>query len=126
MLFRSVYLGQVATGVGITLNAATYMIYYCLDWSLGTYLQSIDRNYRAGQTKKVTVYRLLAKDTVEEYKAKALDQKKDLSALMTNRLACAGCPRQMSCLADGTELFDPGCVHQRTAKRTIARAETLK
>ena len=121
-----VYLGQVATGVGITLNAATYMIYYCLDWSLGTYLQSIDRNYRAGQTQKVTVYRLIARNTVEEYKAKALDQKKDLSAVMTNRLACTSCSRRFDCLRDGIELFDPGCVYQRSAKRSIARAEILK
>lgn len=121
-----VYLGQVGTGVGITLNAATYMIYYCLDWSLGTYLQSIDRNYRAGQTQKVTVYRLIAKNTVEEYKARALDQKKDLSAVMTNRLACTTCARKFDCLRDGVELFDPGCVYQRSAKRSIARAEILK
>lgn len=121
-----VYLGQVATGVGITLNAATYMIYYCLDWSLGTYLQSIDRNYRGGQTKKVTVYRLIAKNTVEEYKAKALDQKRDLSAIMTQKLACTNCRKKYECLQNDTELFDPGCLYQRSAKRSIARAEILK
>ncbi len=121
-----VYLGQVATGVGITLNAATYMIYYCLDWSLEKYLQSIDRNYRAGQAQKVTVYRLIAKNTVEEYKAKALDQKKDLSAVMTNKLACTTCSKQLECLKAEIELFDPGCIYQRSAKRSIARAEILK
>lgn len=121
-----VYLGQIATGVGITLNAATYTIYYCLDWSLGSYLQSIDRNYRGGQTQKVTVYRLIAKNTVEEYKVKALDQKRDLSTIMTQKLACTSCRKQFECLEANIELFDPGCLYTRSAKRSIAKAEILK
>lgn len=120
-----VYLGQIATGVGITLNAATYMIYYSLDWSLEKYLQSIDRNYRAGQEKKVTVYRLIAKGTVEEYKAAALSQKKDLSVVLTGKLACMSCEKRMDCLRDNIELYDVGCLYQRSAKRKIAKAELL-
>jgi len=119
------YVGQVATGIGITLNAATYMIYYTLDWSLGTYLQSIDRNYRAGQSKKVTVYRLLGEKTVDEYKAIALDEKKDISAVLTNKLSCVACEKRVECLKNGTELFDPGCVYKRSVKRTIAKAEVI-
>jgi len=121
-----VYLGQIATGVGITLNAATYMIYYSLDWSLEKYLQSIDRNYRAGQVKKVTVYRLIAKGTVDEYKAAALSQKKDLSTVLTGKLACVSCAKRMECLQENVELYDPGCLYQRSAKRKIAKAELLK
>jgi SNF2 family DNA or RNA helicase len=121
-----VYVGQIATGIGITLNAATYMIYYSIDWSLATYLQSIDRNYRAGQTKKVTVYRLLGEGTVDLYKAKALDEKKDISAVLTNKLACATCPKRFECLAQGVELFDPGCIYQRGVKRTVAHAQVIK
>jgi SNF2 family DNA or RNA helicase len=120
-----VYLGQIATGVGITLNAATYMIYYSLDWSLEKYLQSIDRNYRAGQDKKVTVYRLIAKGTVEEYKARALSQKKDLSVALTGKLACVNCVKRFECLDAGVELYEAGCIYQRSAKRTIAKAELL-
>ena len=120
-----VYVGQIATGVGITLNAATYMIYYSLDWSLEKYLQSIDRNYRAGQEKKVTVYRLIAKGTVEEYKAAALSQKKDLSVVLTGKLACMSCEKRLECLRDNVELYDVGCLYQRSAKRKIAKAELL-
>jgi SNF2 family DNA or RNA helicase len=121
-----VYLGQVSTGVGITLNAATYMVYYCLDWKMDLYLQSLDRNYRVGQHQKTTVYRLLMQDTVEEYKVKALDQKQDLSAILTSKLACVGCKKRYECLQDGVSLFDPGCLYKRSAKRTIAHAEVLK
>lgn len=120
-----VYLGQIATGVGITLNAATYMIYYSLDWSLEKYLQSIDRNYRAGQEKKVVVYRLIAKGTVEEYKAAALSQKKDLSVVLTGKLTCMSCEKRLDCLRDNIELYDVGCLYQRSAKRKIAKAELL-
>lgn len=121
-----VYLGQIATGIGITLNAATYTVYFTLGWSLGHYLQSIDRNYRAGQTQKVTVYRLLAEDTVDRYKAIALSEKKDLSAMLTNKIACATCERQEACLRNGVELFDEGCIYQRNVTRTVAKARLLK
>lgn len=120
-----VYLGQIGTGVGITLNAATYMIFYALDWSLGNYLQAIDRNYRVGQGQKVIVYRFIGNGTIDEYKAKSLSEKRDISSTLTNKIACATCERRFACLAKGLELFDPGCVHKRTAKRTIAKAEVI-
>lgn len=121
-----VYLGQIATGVGITLNAASYMIYFTLDWSLGNYLQSIDRNYRAGQTKKCTVYRLLGENTVDWYKARALDEKRDISATLTHKIACATCQKRFECLKDKVELFDPGCIYQRRAMRTVAKAGVIE
>ena len=120
-----VYFGHVATGIGITLNAATYMIYYALPWSLGHYLQSIDRNYRAGQFEKVIVYRLIAAHTVDMFKALALNQKKDLSASLTNKIACATCPQMDRCLRDNVEMYDPSCLYQRNVKRTVAKAEML-
>ena len=120
-----VYLGQVATGIGITLNAATYMIYYALPWSLGQYLQAIDRNYRAGQKEKTTVYRLIAAGTVDAYKAVALSEKKDLSAMLTNKIACATCDKQTVCLRDEIELYEPGCKYKRRVNRTVAKARPL-
>jgi len=70
-----VYLGQVETGVGVTLNAANYTIYYSLPWKLSAYLQSLDRNYRIGQERNVVVFRLLGRGTVDEDVARALDNK---------------------------------------------------
>ena len=120
-----VYLSQVATGVGITLNAASYMIYFATDWSLGTYLQSIDRNYRAGQNEKCTVYRLIGKGTVDEYKVTALDEKKDISATLTSKLTCVTCEQRIYCLKKGVEMFDKDCIYQRSARRTVARPAML-
>lgn len=78
-----VYLGQISTGVGITLNSANYTIYYSLTFSLGSYLQSLDRNYRIGQTRKVTVYRLLGKQTIEPTILNLLKNKVDVSTALT-------------------------------------------
>jgi SNF2 family DNA or RNA helicase len=121
-----VYLGQIATGVGITLNVASFTVYYSFDWSLRTYEQSIDRNYRAGQTKKVTVYRLLGRGTVDEYKVALLREKRDVSAVLTSKLACAVCRKRQECFANGTELFDPSCIYQGSVRRTIARPEVIE
>jgi SNF2 family DNA or RNA helicase len=120
-----VYVAQEATGVGITLNAASWMIFFSMDWQLDHYLQAIDRNYRVGQTQKTTVYRLLGKGTVDEYKAAALSQKRDISRTLTNVLSCVLCPKRIDCLNKKIALFDPGCMYQRGVKRAIAKAEIL-
>jgi len=120
-----VYLGQVATGIGITLTAATTTIYYSTDWSLGTYLQSLDRNYRAGQTKKVVVYRLFGKDSVELFKAAVLEEKEELRMNLSAKLACSACPDQQRCAKDGVALFDKACRFSRSLRRTTATAKEL-
>lgn len=81
-----VYLGQVETGVGVTLNAANYMVYYSLPWKLGAYLQSLDRNYRIGQKRDVTVFRLLGNGTVDVDIAKALDNKSTVAETILGAL----------------------------------------
>jgi SNF2 family DNA or RNA helicase len=73
-----VYLGQVATGVSITLNSAQYMVYFSLPWNLEHYAQSLDRNHRLGQKSNVTVYRLLAPG-VDAHIAKALSVKQRIA-----------------------------------------------
>ena len=121
-----VYVGQVATGIAITLNAANYTIYYSLDWALANYLQSIDRNYRAGQTRKVTVYRIIAQGTVDEYIAQALAKNQDIATAMTKKVTCMLCEYNIDCILAGTKPFEEGCIHPRKASRVIAKAKTLK
>ncbi len=77
------YLGQVASGIGVTLNAANYMVYYSLPWSHEQYVQSKARNYRIGQKRVTTVYRLLAEGTTDFMKADALDRKIDIEDMLT-------------------------------------------
>ena len=119
---QRVYLAQVSTGVGITVNSATYTIYYSLPYSLGSYLQSIDRNYRIGQKNAVTVYRLLGKQTIEPSIVKLLDNKIDVDQVLTQKLNCIVCPRALACIADNVSLFDPDCIHKRNMARPVTKA----
>lgn len=121
-----VYLAQISTGVGITLNAATYMIYYALTYSLEAYLQSMDRNYRIGQTNNVTIYRLLGKQTVEPAITRLLDNKVDVDKVLTQKLSCIVCSHSLRCIAESIALFDPECVYQRNMARPVAKAYLIQ
>lgn len=120
-----VLVGQESMGVGITLNAAAYVIYSSLPVSLTRWTQSLDRNYRIGQRNAVTVYRMLGKGTLEAAIAFLLDHKVDVDHLLTNKIECAVCPRAPTCLAEGIEPFQPGCVHPRRVARPSIKARVL-
>ncbi len=55
-----------AGGTGINLTAADYVIHLDPWWNPAVEDQASDRAHRIGQSKPVTVYRLVAKDTIEE------------------------------------------------------------
>ncbi|KAH7939272.1 hypothetical protein HPB52_009744 [Rhipicephalus sanguineus] len=55
-----------AGGLGINLTAADTVIFYDSDWNPTVDQQAMDRAHRLGQTKQVTVYRLLCKGSIEE------------------------------------------------------------
>jgi superfamily II DNA or RNA helicase len=55
-----------AGGFGLNLTEADYCILLDPWWNPATEAQAVDRVHRIGQTKKVMVYRLVAKDTIEE------------------------------------------------------------
>ena len=70
---------QQAGGTGITLVAASYVIYFSNNFSLRDRLQSEDRAHRIGQTKNVTYINIAAKGTIDEAVIKALTSKKDVA-----------------------------------------------
>ncbi len=55
-----------AGGTGINLTSASYVIHMDPWWNPAVEDQATDRAHRIGQNKSVTVYRLLAKNTIEE------------------------------------------------------------
>ena len=55
-----------AGGLGINLTAADTVIFYDHDWNPSNDSQAMDRAHRLGQTKQVTVYRLITKGTIDE------------------------------------------------------------
>jgi len=55
-----------AGGLGLNLTAADYVIHLDPWWNPAIEDQASDRAYRIGQDKPVTVYRIIAADTIEE------------------------------------------------------------
>ncbi|XP_077207126.1 DNA excision repair protein ERCC-6 isoform X2 [Paroedura picta] len=53
-------------GLGVNLTGADRVIIYDPDWNPSTDTQARERAWRIGQTKEVTVYRLLTAGTIEE------------------------------------------------------------
>ena len=76
-----------AGGFGLNLTEADYCILLDPWWNPATEAQAVDRIHRIGQTRKVMVYRLVAKDTLEE-KVMALKAKK--AALFANVMDAGG------------------------------------
>jgi SNF2 family DNA or RNA helicase len=121
-----VYVGMVSMGVGVTLNAASYVIYHSLPYSLTQYTQSLDRNYRIGQDKRVTVYRLMGLGTLEKVVAYLLDHKIEVDKLLTTKVECAVCPHAVRCAEKKIEPFDEGCIHPRRTKRPVIKATKIE
>ncbi|GMF56733.1 unnamed protein product [[Candida] boidinii] len=55
-----------AGGLGINLTSADTVIFYDSDWNPTIDSQAMDRAHRLGQTRQVTVYRLLTRGTIEQ------------------------------------------------------------
>lgn len=68
-----------AGGTGLNLTAADYVIHMDPWWNPAIEDQASDRAYRIGQERQVTVYRLIAKGTVEDKILKLHSTKKSLA-----------------------------------------------
>ena len=68
-----------AGGLGLNLTAADFVIHMDPWWNPAVEDQASDRTYRIGQTRPVTIYRLIAKGTIEEKIIRLHHTKKDLA-----------------------------------------------
>ena len=68
-----------AGGVGLNLTAADYVIHMDPWWNPAVEDQASDRAHRIGQLRPVTVYRLVAANTIEEKIVALHGQKRDLA-----------------------------------------------
>lgn len=67
-----------AGGTGLNLTSANYVIHMDPWWNPSVEEQATDRAHRLGQTEAVTVYRLVAANTIEETILNIHDRKRDL------------------------------------------------
>ncbi|PKS11050.1 hypothetical protein jhhlp_002811 [Lomentospora prolificans] len=71
-----------AGGLGINLTTADTVIFYDSDWNPTIDSQAMDRAHRLGQTKQVTVYRLITRGTIEERIRKRALQKEEVQRVV--------------------------------------------
>ncbi|GFR33657.1 DNA excision repair protein ERCC-6, partial [Trichonephila clavata] len=69
-------------GLGVNLTGANRIIIYDPDWNPSTDAQARERSWRIGQSKQVTVYRLLTAGTIEE----KIYHRQIFKQFMTNRV----------------------------------------
>lgn len=79
-----------AGGVGLNLTAADYVILLDPWWNPAVENQAADRAHRIGQTKPVTIYRLINKQTIEEKILELHQTKKDLANDLLNDSDASG------------------------------------
>ncbi|MEG2684937.1 MAG: DEAD/DEAH box helicase, partial [Erysipelotrichaceae bacterium] len=73
-----------AGGTGLNLTSAEVVIHFDPWWNVSAQNQATDRAYRMGQHNNVQVYKLIAKNTIEEKIQELQDLKKDLSDSIIN------------------------------------------
>lgn len=79
-------LSTKAAGLGLTLTGADRCVVYDPSWNPAEDSQAVDRCFRIGQSKKVTVYRFIAAGTVEERMYEKQVFKEGIKrAIMTNK-----------------------------------------
>ena len=68
-----------AGGTGLNLTGADVVIHYDPWWNVAAQNQATDRAHRIGQTKVVSVYKLIVKDSIEEKIVRMQQEKADLA-----------------------------------------------
>ncbi|OMJ10803.1 putative DNA helicase INO80 [Smittium culicis] len=87
-----------AGGLGINLTAADTVIFYDSDWNPTVDQQAMDRAHRLGQTKQVTVYRLITQGTIEGRILERASQKNSI-----HKIVIAGGDTNTSSSTDGNK-----------------------
>lgn len=79
-----------AGGTGLNLTAADYVLHLDPWWNPAVEDQATDRAHRIGQTRAVTVYRLVTRDTIEEQILALHESKRELMSNLLEGTDSAG------------------------------------
>jgi len=71
---------------GLTLTRANNAIYLDRNFNLVDYLQSQDRIHRISQTRECKIFKIIAKNTIDEYIDKVIDVKKEIAGYVQGDL----------------------------------------
>jgi DNA excision repair protein ERCC-6 len=103
-------------GLGVNLTGADRVIIYDPDWNPSTDTQARERAWRIGQTKPVTVYRLLTAGTIEE----KIYHRQIFKQYLTNRILKDPRQRRLFKSNDLMDLFTLGSDSVSTTTETSA------
>uniref|UniRef100_H3AWF0 DNA excision repair protein ERCC-6 n=1 Tax=Latimeria chalumnae TaxID=7897 RepID=H3AWF0_LATCH len=103
-------------GLGVNLTGANRVIIYDPDWNPSTDTQARERAWRIGQTKQVTVYRLLTAGTIEE----KIYHRQIFKQFLTNRVLKDPKQRRFFKSNDLYELFTLSCPDRGQGTETSA------
>jgi SNF2 family DNA or RNA helicase len=79
---RLMIANPAAAREGLTLTSANNAIYLDRNFNLVDYLQSQDRIHRISQTKRCNIYKILARNTIDEYIDKLIEFKIDIAGFV--------------------------------------------
>lgn len=106
---KAAVLSIKAAGVGLTLTAASTVIFAELSWTPGDIIQAEDRVHRIGQPSSVNIYYLLANDTVDDIIWDVVQNKLDNLGQMLdgqeNTLEVSGSEQQPSAKQNTLDAF---------------------
>jgi SNF2 family DNA or RNA helicase len=116
-----------AAGVGLTLTAATHVIFNDLGWVPGNHWQAEDRIYRIGQTRPAFITYLYTPGTLDEFVAALLEQKaQDIAILETTAAQNASLVREVVEAALCGDRLQPAGVRTEPATgRTVGLLEEM-
>ena len=80
---RILVANPAAAREGLTLTSANNAIYVDRNFNMVDYLQSQDRIHRISQTRPCTIYKLIARNTIDEYVDELLYKKQKLAGYLT-------------------------------------------
>uniref|UniRef100_A0A915ECN9 DNA repair and recombination protein RAD54-like n=1 Tax=Ditylenchus dipsaci TaxID=166011 RepID=A0A915ECN9_9BILA len=96
-------------GLGVNLTGANRVVIFDPDWNPATDMQARERAWRIGQTRNVTVYRLLSSGTIEE----KIYQRQIFKHFLTNKVLADPKQQRFFKTNDLHELFTLGSTNSK-------------